>query len=97
MLFENNARIAENYFEKPLGRLVKGAYADIIIVDYNLPTPLNSDNLNSHILFGVSGRAVDTTIINGQIVMENRRLTLLDEEEICAKSRDFADKVWERF
>jgi len=97
MLFENNARIAEKYFEKSLGRLVKGALADIIVVDYNPPTRLNSDNLNSHILFGVSGRAVDTTIINGKIVMENRRLTLLDEEEVCAKSREQADKVWERF
>lgn len=97
MLFENNARIAENYFEKPLGRLVKDAYADVIVVDYNPPTRLNSDNLNSHILFGVSGRAVITTIINGQVVMENRRLTLLDEEEVSAKSRELADKVWERF
>jgi cytosine/adenosine deaminase-related metal-dependent hydrolase len=52
--------------------------------------------LNSHLLFGASGRAVDTTIINGQVVMENRRLTLLDEEEVCAKSREHADKVWER-
>lgn len=96
MLFENNARIAEKYFEKPLGKLVKGAYADIIVVDYQPPTRLNSDNINSHLLFGVSGRAVDTTIINGQIVMENRRLTSLDEKEICAKSRELADNVWKR-
>jgi cytosine/adenosine deaminase-related metal-dependent hydrolase len=97
MLFENNARISEKYFKKPLGRLVKGAYADVIVVDYHPPTRLNSDNLDSHILFGVSGRAVDTTIINGQIVMENRRLTMLDEREVCAKSRELADKAWERF
>lgn len=97
MLFENNKTIAAKYFEKPVGVLAAGACADVIIVDYNPPTRLDSENVNSHILFGASGRAVDTTIINGQIVMQNRKLTLLDEQEICAKSRELADKVWERF
>jgi putative selenium metabolism protein SsnA len=96
MLFENNVKIAEKYFEKPLGRLVQGAYADVIVVDYDPPTRMNCDNLNSHILFGVSGRSVDTTIINGRIIMENRRLTLLDESDIYAKTRELADRVWER-
>jgi putative selenium metabolism protein SsnA len=97
MLFENNIKIAEKYFEKPMGRLIEGACADMIVVDYNPPTRLYSENVNSHMLFGVSGRAVETTIINGQVVMENRRLTILDEDEICAKSRELANKVWERF
>lgn len=97
MLFQNNAKIAEKYFEKPLGRLVPGAFADIIIVDYIPPTRLNSDNLNSHLLFGVSGRSVDTTIINGQIVLENRKLVYVDEDEVYSKSRELADLVWRRF
>jgi putative selenium metabolism protein SsnA len=96
MLFKNNAGIASQYFDKPLGQLVPGAYADLIVVDYYPPTRLTPENVNSHILFGVSGRAVETTVINGQVVMENRKLTTLDEEEICAKSRELADKVWER-
>ena len=96
MLFENNKTIAAKYFEKPLGVLEAGAAADVIVADYTPPTRLTSGNVNSHLLFGVSGRAVDTTIINGQVVMENRRLTTLDEGEICAKSRELADKVWAR-
>ncbi len=97
MLFENNAVIAEKYFGKPIGKLVEGAYADLIVVDYYPPTRLDASNINSHLLFGVSGRSVETTIINGQILMENRKLTMLDEEEITARSRELADKVWERF
>ncbi len=97
MLFENNRAIAAKYFDKPLGVLAAGASADLIIADYNPPTRMSSDNVNSHMLYGLSGRAVDTTIINGQIVMQNRKLTFLDEQEICAKSRELADKVWERF
>lgn len=96
MLFENNAKIAERYFQGVLGKLVKGAFADVIVVDYKPPTPLTSSNLNSHLLFGVSGRAVDTTIIHGRVVMENRRITLLNEAEIYERSREAAIKVWER-
>jgi putative selenium metabolism protein SsnA len=96
MVFENNGEIAAQYFKEPLGRLIPGAYADLIVVDYNPPTPISPGNVNGHVLFGVSGRSVETTIINGQVVMENRKLTSLDEEEICAKSRELADKVWKR-
>lgn len=97
MLFKNNSRIASKYFDKPLGQLKKGAYADVIIVDYDPPTRMDSGNINGHILFGMSGRAVDTTIIGGKVVMKNRKLTTLDEREVCAKSRELADKVWKRF
>lgn len=97
MLFQNNAYIASKYFKKPMGQLKAGAYADVIIVDYDPPTRMDSGNINGHILFGMSGRAVDTTIIGGKVVMENRKLLTLDEREICAKSRELAEKVWERF
>jgi putative selenium metabolism protein SsnA len=96
MVFENNRKIAAKYFENPVGILAPGAYADIIVVDYNPPTPLGPENINGHLLFGVSGRSVETTIVNGRIVMENRKLLTIDEQEICAKSRELASKVWER-
>ncbi len=97
MLFRHNPEIAASYFPHPLGKLAQGAYADVIIVDYNPPTPLSENNADGHILFGVSGRSVATTIINGKVVMEERRLTGLDEAEICAKSRELSSKLWERF
>lgn len=97
MLFENNVAIAAEYFPRTVGRIVPGAYADVIIVDYNPPTAMGPENLNGHILFGMSGRSVDTTIINGKVVMEERQLVGINEAEIIAKSRELAQKVWERF
>jgi putative selenium metabolism protein SsnA len=96
MLFNSNRNIAAGYFEKPLGVLETGAYADLIVADYDPPTPLLPENVNSHMLFGLTGRAVDTTIINGQVVMKDRKLTTLDEREVCAKSRELAEKLWKR-
>ncbi|MDR5586178.1 MULTISPECIES: putative aminohydrolase SsnA [Clostridium] len=96
MLFENNRNIASKYFKKPLGILKEGAYADLIIVDYNPLTPMNENNLNGHIMFGMSGRCVDTTIINGKVIMQNRKIMTLDEKETLKKSRKVARKLWEK-
>jgi len=97
MLFENNRKITERFINGKVGIIQEGALADIIIVDYNPPTPINENNINSHLLFGINGRYVDTTIINGKVVMEDRKLVNIDEGRIMARSRELAAKVWERF
>lgn len=97
MLFEHNPAISAPYFPQPLGRLAPGCYADLIIVDYDPPTPLNEGNVHGHILFGMSGRSVATTIINGRVVMKDRQLTGFDEREVYAKARELSGKLWQRF
>jgi cytosine/adenosine deaminase-related metal-dependent hydrolase len=97
MLFEENARIATECFGRPLGKLVPGAHADVILVDYDPPTPMNAANLNGHIHFGFTGGAVETVFIGGQIVMDSKQLVDIDEQEVMAKSRAAAAEMWKRF
>lgn len=94
MLFEGNAKIANRYFKKTLGILKEGAAADVIISDYIPLTPMDASNINGHVLFGMTGRSVVTTIANGKILMKNRRLTCLDEEKIMADCRQAASQLW---
>ncbi|MDR2741064.1 MAG: putative aminohydrolase SsnA [Treponema sp.] len=96
MLFENNKKIMERFIRGKVGAIKPDHYADIIIVDYKGPTPVNADTINSHILFGVTGRHVDTTIINGKIIMKERELVNVDEERLLAKSGELAQKLWDR-
>ncbi len=96
LLFENNKIIADKYFNKEVGVLKEGAYADIIVLDYNPLTPMNANNLHGHMLFGFTGRSVITTIINGKIIMKDRELLNIDEEKIFRKSRELAQKLWEK-
>lgn len=96
MVFDNNRKISAKYFNKEVGTLKEGAYGDVIIVDYNPLTPLNENNINGHIIFGMSGRCVTDTIINGKVVMRNRVINKVDEEKIFSKSRELAQKLWER-
>jgi putative selenium metabolism protein SsnA len=97
MLFRNNPRIFERITGKKAGTIEKGYLADIILVDYFPPTPLNSDNFWGHFLYGIADAAVDTTIINGKIVMQHKEIIDLDEVEIAAKSQLCAERVWKKF
>ncbi|MDO5100931.1 MAG: putative aminohydrolase SsnA [Eubacteriales bacterium] len=94
MLFEGNRQIANRYFKKPLGILKEGAAADVIVWDYKPRTPLDASNINGHILFGMQGRSVATTIANGKVLMKDRILLHVDEEEAMAKVRSEAKKLW---
>ncbi|MDR3312585.1 MAG: putative aminohydrolase SsnA [Spirochaetaceae bacterium] len=96
MLFDNNRTIMERFIQGTVGVLQAGAYADVIIVDYKPPTPLNAATMNSHILFGVTGRHVDWTIVNGKAVMAERSLVGIDEEALMAASREHAERLWGR-
>ena len=95
-MFENNRKIAQEYFDGELGILKEGALADVIVVDYDPLTPMTANNTNSHILFGMTGREVETTIINGKIIMKDRKLIGIDEKEIFRESRETAQKLWDR-
>ena len=96
MLFKNNPAMANRYFNAELGVLKKGAAADVIIMDYNPPTEMNENNVNGHILFGMMGHDCVTTICNGQILMKDREIKIVDEEKIYADVREQAAKLWNR-
>ncbi len=97
MAWTNNARLAGLFFDKPLGELTPGAYADIILLDYVPITPLTAANLPWHVLFGADGSHVTTTMVAGQLLMRDRQLLFLDEMAIGARSRVAAAATWERF
>ena len=95
-LFENNRKIAEKYFKGDIGIIKAGALADVIVVDYDPLTPINESNINGHILFGMMGRSVVTTIINGKVIMKERKLLTVEEKRIFEYSRKVAQKLWNR-
>lgn len=97
MQFDNNARIMSSFFPLKMGELTPGAAADLIVVDYDPPTPLTAENYYGHMIFGMAGCTVETTIVAGKILMQERKLTSLDEKEIMAKARELATKLWKRF
>lgn len=98
LAYANNARLAHLFWlDAPLGELSAGAYADVIFVDYHPFTALTVGNLPWHILFGIGGSLVTTTIVGGQVLMRDRKLLTLDEAAIATRARELSAEVWKRY
>jgi len=96
LLLENNARIASRLFDRPVGMLKKGACADVIVLDYDPPTPMKTANFNGHFLFGLCGEPVTTTMVQGRLLMHNGRMQGVNERRIRAEARRRAQGLWKR-
>lgn len=97
-LLANNAKIAGRYWPQPLGVLQPGARADVVLIPYHAPTPLDESTVRGHLLYGISQYPVRTTIAGGKVAWHNGRLELdLDEDAVFARSREVATRLWERF
>ncbi len=96
MLLHHNADIAGMIFGKPLGSLIIGAPADLIVMDYVPPTPMTRDNFLGHLLFGMVDAVVDTVVCDGRLLMSGKKLTGVDEESVCVESRKLAAEFWRR-
>ena len=94
MLFRNNAKIGEKYFPATLGVLKAGAAADIIVMDYKPFTPFSDENIDGHMIFGMTGRQCQTTMIDGKLRMVDRQLVDIDEEAVNAHILEAAKKLW---
>ncbi len=95
--FQNNAALVDLLFGQAVGQLAVGAVGDVIVVDYNPPTPVTEGNWPWHILFGMQDGMVSTTIVDGRVLMRERELLTLDEEAIMARARAKAPHVWRRY
>ena len=94
LLFYNNARIAKKIFGKEIGVLKEGAKADVVIMDYHPFTPLEKENIDGHIMFGMSGGSCRTAIINGRTVYRDRKFEGTDLERITDFVQRESRKLW---
>jgi hypothetical protein len=78
------------------GYRVRGARADLMLVDYYPPTPLIATNLFGHILWGIAHAPVDSLMVNGRFIVRDHRCVTVDERTISERARARARKLWER-
>ncbi|MGH2625532.1 MAG: amidohydrolase family protein, partial [Anaerolineales bacterium] len=91
------ARVAGGIFREPLlGHLEPDAPADLVVLAYDPPTPLSDRNAAGHWLFGLASRHVRDVIVQGELVVADRRLTRLDQDDITATAAAQAKRLWRR-
>ena len=87
----NGAKALE--LEKELGSIEEGKIADIIILDLNKETCQPMGNVFSDIVYNAKGSNVETTIIGGKILMENKVIGDINEEEIFQKCKRIIERI----
>jgi 5-methylthioadenosine/S-adenosylhomocysteine deaminase len=80
--------------EKSVGSIAAGKKADLITVDLKAPTPVTPENLPSHLVVFGDGSLAKDSIVNGRLVMKNRKILTADENDIRKKCIDAANDLW---
>ncbi|MEO8972159.1 MAG: putative aminohydrolase SsnA [Ktedonobacteraceae bacterium] len=102
MAFSENAHIIQQVFSPfsadfpAVGTLQVGTAADIVLLDYVPPTPMSSGNFPWHLIFGIDGHHVNSTMVAGRWLMRNRQLLTVDEARIHARARELSAALWQR-
>ncbi len=77
-----------------LGRLAPGAKADILVLDLeHLGAGVYADPIKALVDAG-TGRDVRTVIVDGKVLVQDGRLTRVDEDEVYAKAREGTQRYW---
>jgi len=82
--------------DREIGSIETGKRADIVLLDANAPNmrPLHSkETVISDLVYSASSGNVDTTIVDGRVLMENRTLTSIDLTAICAKTQEIVARL----
>ena len=79
-----------------IGSIEKGKKADMIIVDLPNVTPSIPENIHTQIITTAKGRNVETSIIDGKVVMETRKVLTTDPEEAMKKCEETSLDIWNR-
>jgi 5-methylthioadenosine/S-adenosylhomocysteine deaminase len=84
-----------------IGHLASGQLADFILVDLRrshlrplITTPRS--NVVFNLVYYATGADVDTVVIDGNVIMEGRRVLTVDEDEVLARLQSHAQRLWDR-
>lgn len=81
------------HMEDLIGSIETGKRADIAIVDFDSLHQTPFYNVYSHLVYATKASDVNTVIINGRIVMQNRRLLTLNESVIKRDANAYRRKI----
>ena len=79
--------------EGELGIIKEGAIADLVLVNLEEPQFMPANNIVSGLVYSATGSEADTVIVDGRVLMENRKLTTIDEQKVYEEIRKMAERL----
>jgi cytosine/adenosine deaminase-related metal-dependent hydrolase len=68
----------------------------LVVLDYDPPTPFNSDNFPGHFVFGIGSSHVRDVISGGRVIVRNRQVITVSEADIMSSARKQAERLWKK-
>lgn len=93
--FAMGTEVGGTVLNLPIGRIAPGFRADLVAVDLRDPSLWPTQALANNVVYALSSRAVTDVVVDGQLVVENRRLARVDLKEIEARVRSLTGD-WRR-
>ncbi len=81
------------HMEKEIGSLEPGKKADLIIISLDEPNAVPMYDVYAQLAYALKGGDVETVVIGGRVVMRDRKLLTVNEEEALAKAREYKKTV----
>ncbi|MFB0543239.1 MAG: amidohydrolase family protein [Candidatus Bathyarchaeia archaeon] len=79
-----------------IGSLEVGKKADLILVNFEKPHLYPKTSIISHLVYSAKASDVDTTIVNGKVLMRNRRILTMDETSVLQKAQEVYESISSR-
>ena len=71
-----------------------GGANNLVILNYDSPTPLTQDNFPGHFCYAFDARNVESVISQGRLIVDHGRLAGMDEADILAYANEQARRLW---
>lgn len=81
------------HLENKIGSIEIGKRADIVLVGLDAPHQTPLYNIYSHLVYATKASDVETVVVDGKVLMRNKRLLTLDEFGIKMKAREQSAKI----
>jgi len=81
------------HMDKEIGSLEKGKKADLILIGLDEPNAVPMYDVYAQLAYALKASDVETVIIGGRIVMRDRKLLTVNEQEAIAKAREYKKKI----
>jgi cytosine/adenosine deaminase-related metal-dependent hydrolase len=69
---------------------------NLVVLEYDSPTPVNRDNFYGHFLFGMEAQNISHVISRGCLIVKERKIVKVDEQSILKESWRQAERLWKK-
>lgn len=78
---------------KQVGEIKEGLKADLTILDIDCPQFYPENNLVAALVYSANGSEVDTVIVNGKILMEEKQIKTIDTEKVYSECKKIIERI----